>query len=123
MNTETTWPLKDKEYSLLEAAKAVLAHVEDESLPRMPDSQCTLCFTYRKMLREAIEREETAVQRMTQRFLSWRLPDDFKPDCGIQFDAESARKIDPRNQRFEPTGTNLFDAKQTEAMVRHMITP
>lgn len=46
-----------KEYTLLEAAKAVLAHVEDETAWRH-GSQCTLCFSYRKALRDAIERHE-----------------------------------------------------------------
>jgi hypothetical protein len=38
-------------------AKAVLDHVEDVDAPRV-DSQCTLCYSYRSMLREAIERAE-----------------------------------------------------------------
>lgn len=46
-----------KEYTLLEAAKAVLAHVEDETAWRH-GSQCTLCFSYRKVLRDAIERAQ-----------------------------------------------------------------
>lgn len=46
-----------KEYTLLEAAQAVLTHVEDETARRM-GTQCTLCFSYRKALRDAIERHE-----------------------------------------------------------------
>ena len=58
---------------------------------------------------------------MVDRFLFWRLPEDFNPDCGIQFDADGARKIDPRNHRYEPVGTNLFSAEQATAMVRYML--
>lgn len=42
---------------LLDVRKAVLNHVEDESVKRV-GSQCTLCFSYRKMMCEAITRAE-----------------------------------------------------------------
>ena len=40
---------------LLEALEAVLAHVEDEDAPRV-GAQCTLCKTYRDLVRFAIEK-------------------------------------------------------------------
>jgi hypothetical protein len=61
------------------------------------------------------------IKHMVNRFLCWRLPETFNPDCGIHFDADAAKKLNPRNARYEPTGTNLFDAAQTDAMVRHII--
>ena len=61
------------------------------------------------------------IKHMVDRFLWWRLPENFSPDCGIQFDADAAKNLDPRNLRYEPVGTNLFDATQADAMVRHMI--
>lgn len=61
------------------------------------------------------------IKHMRDRFLSWRLPADFRPDGGVQFDADAAMKLDSRNLRYEPYGTNLFDARQAEAMVRHMV--
>lgn len=64
---------------------------------------------------------EDQIKRMADRFLSWKLPDDFRPDGGIEFDADAPTKLDPRNRPYEPTGTNLFDARQAEAMVRHMV--
>lgn len=39
--------------AMYEAIKVVLAHVENENLPRV-DNQCTLCFTHRKILRDAL---------------------------------------------------------------------
>ena len=65
---------------------------------------------------------EAQIKHMVDRFLGWRLPEDFRPDCGIQFDADAAKKLNPRNGRYEPNGTNLFDYNQAEAMVRHMLT-
>lgn len=64
---------------------------------------------------------EAQIKHMVDRFLGWRLPKDFRPDCGINFDADAAKKLDPRNLQYEPNGTNLFDARQAEAMVLHMI--
>lgn len=61
------------------------------------------------------------IKHMVDRFLSWKLPKNFAPDCGIQFDADGAKKLNPRNARYEPSGTNLLDATQAEAMVRFMV--
>ena len=40
--------------------------------------------------------------KMVSRFLMWRLPDDFMPDCGIH-------------------GTNLLTAEQARAMLEHVL--
>lgn len=60
------------------------------------------------------------IKRMVARFLSWRLPENFRPDAGISFKATFNEKT-PHPMRHEPMGTNLFDATQAEAMVRHMV--
>lgn len=52
------------------------------------------------------------IKQMVDRFLSWRLPENFAPDGGITFAGHWAHG---------PTGTNLFTATQAEAMVRHML--
>lgn len=57
---------------------------------------------------------EAQIEHMVQRFLQWKLPENFNPDGGIGFD-KSYRS--PHG----PVGTNLFDATQAEAMVRHML--
>lgn len=62
------------------------------------------------------------IKHMVQRFLTWRLPEDFHPDAGISFEAifnEGIEGVTPA--KHEPTGTNLFDAAQAEAMVRYMV--
>lgn len=60
------------------------------------------------------------IKHMVERFLTWRLPKDFNPDGGISF----KRYINENTNhpiKNEPVGTNLFDAEQAEAMIRHMI--
>jgi len=47
------------------------------------------------------------------RFLGWKLPDDFNPDGGIT-----------RNSKFnslKPTGTNLLDATQAREMLAYVL--
>lgn len=65
------------------------------------------------------------IKYMVSRFLAWRLPENFQPDDGISFNAEynveynAARGLPPA--RRQPSGTNLLDATQAEAMVRYMV--
>jgi len=65
------------------------------------------------------------IKHMVDRFLFWRLPEHFLPDAGISFEPEYNVEYNAQNghppSRHEPRGTNLFDAQQAEAMVRHMI--
>ena len=61
------------------------------------------------------------IKQMVDRFLQWRLPENFSPDCGIHFDADAAKKLNSMNKRYEPVGTNLFDATQATEMVRYML--
>jgi hypothetical protein len=60
------------------------------------------------------------IKHMVDRFLSWRLPESFTPDAGINFDPV-VNKGTPFEHRHQPVGTNLFSATEAEAMVRHMI--
>lgn len=58
------------------------------------------------------------VGKMVDRFLGWRLPTDFAPDCGISFNpAPDARGYQPT----WPTGTNLLHAGQAKAMFEHAV--
>lgn len=57
---------------------------------------------------------EDQIKHMVDRFLAWTLPESFSPDAGISFKPLSSASI-------PPSGTNLFDATQTDAMVRYMI--
>lgn len=68
----------------------------------------------------AVKMTEDQIKHMISRFLFWRLPENFSPDAGISFKKMFNENTD-RPMKHEPTGTNLFDVTQTEAMVRHMI--
>lgn len=63
---------------------------------------------------------EAQIKHMVDRFLMWKLPEQFSPDDGISFDPISNRGT-PYERRREPVGTNLFSADQATAMVRHML--
>lgn len=52
-------------------------------------------------------------QAMVQRFLGWRLPDDFAPDAGVSFRP-------PSNPHSWPIGTNLLTADQAQRMLEHV---
>jgi hypothetical protein len=54
---------------------------------------------------------------MVSRFLTWRLPDDFGPDCGIHFTPFHPNGV----TRYEPVGTNLLTAEQAKAMLTHVL--
>jgi hypothetical protein len=63
---------------------------------------------------------EAQIKHMVDRFLSWKLPENFNPDDGISFEP-IAGKGGPHPFRREPQGTNLLDATQAADMVRHML--
>ena len=60
------------------------------------------------------------IKHMVDRFLSWKLPENFNPDCGISFKAEFNENTTWPG-KHEPVGTNLFDATQAREMVLHML--
>jgi hypothetical protein len=55
---------------------------------------------------------------MVNRFLWWKLPQDFAPDCHISF-----KLPDPvlNHNPTWPVGTNLFTADQARAMLEHVL--
>lgn len=59
------------------------------------------------------------IKYMVDRFLGWRLPDNFTPDAGISFKPEFNEHTD-YPMRHTPSGTNLFDAEQAETMIRYI---
>ncbi len=63
---------------------------------------------------------EDQIKYMVDRFLMWKLPEHFNPDNGISFDP-IASKGSAHEFRRQPVGTNLLDATQATAMVRHML--
>lgn len=63
---------------------------------------------------------EDQIKHMVARFLTWRLPSDFAPDNGITFTPDFNVGT-PYPMKHEPTGTNLLNAAQAEAMIRHLL--
>jgi hypothetical protein len=63
---------------------------------------------------------EDQIKHMVNRFLGWRLPENFSPDNVISFNP-IAGEHGPHPFRRTPSGTNLFDAMQADAMVRYMV--
>jgi hypothetical protein len=63
---------------------------------------------------------EAQIKRMVDRFLRWKLPENFHPDAGISFKA-AFNEHTAWPMKHEPVGTNLFDATQADAMVRYMV--
>ncbi|WP_205928010.1 hypothetical protein [Rhizobium leguminosarum] len=60
------------------------------------------------------------IKHMVDRFLSWKLPENFNPDGGISFKREFNEHT-AHPMKHEPSGTNLLDAMQAEAMVRYLV--
>lgn len=63
---------------------------------------------------------EDQIKYMVNRFLGWKLPENLNPDGGISF-APIGNEGTQHEYKREPTGTNLLDATQADAMVRYMI--
>jgi len=64
---------------------------------------------------------EAQIKHMTERFLTWKLPANFHPDNGISFKPTYNEHMSFGPQYHEPSGTNLFDYDQAQAMIRHMV--
>jgi hypothetical protein len=63
---------------------------------------------------------EQQIKHMVDRFLCWELPPNFNPDGGISFEPVGSAGT-PHEYKRKPSGTNVLDAEQATAMVRHMI--
>lgn len=59
------------------------------------------------------------IKQMVNRFLSWSLPENFSPDAGISFKPDFNENTS-NPMRHKPTGTNLLNYTQAEAMIRHI---
>ena len=63
---------------------------------------------------------ENQIKHMVERFLRWKLPENFSPDGGISFEREyNTHTSHP--MKNEPVGTNLFDYNQATEMVEYML--
>lgn len=69
----------------------------------------------------AVENENTdLIKHMTDRFLGWKLPDDFHPDAGISF-SKTYNNGTEAGGVHEPVGTNLFTAQQAQEMFAYLL--
>ncbi len=69
---------------------------------------------------QQVQMNDDQIKYMVDRFLGWRLPENFSPDNGVSFKPTFNDHL-PNPMKHEPTGTNLFDATQADAMVRYMV--
>lgn len=67
---------------------------------------------------ELREAKQIQIDEMVNRFLGWRLPENFYPDCGITFKHIDTWGGYPNNW---PIGTNLFTANQAKVMFEHAL--
>jgi hypothetical protein len=68
----------------------------------------------------AVDAAPDLIKHMTERFLGWQLPENFNPDGGISFQQYGNVGTEHQYENV-PTGTNLLDYTQAEAMVRYML--
>jgi hypothetical protein len=62
---------------------------------------------------------EGQIKHMVNRFLGWRLPENFNPDAGISVKKTfNDHLLTPT--KHNPSGTNLLDATQATEMVLYM---
>jgi hypothetical protein len=63
---------------------------------------------------------QSPIDLMVDRFLQWKLPEDFNPDGGISFKA-TYNEGTPFERKYEPRGTNLFTGTQARAMLEYVL--
>lgn len=74
--------------------------------------------TYKEMC-EGKRKTISDIEKATQRFLGWRLPEPWNPDGGISY--KRPNYAHPPADHDWPTGTNLFDYSQTKAMIEYIL--
>lgn len=70
----------------------------------------------------AADGARAVTSEMVDRFLSWKLPQNFHPDSFISFDREKHDAWGGYPNSW-PTGTNLLTAEQAKAMLEHVLQP
>lgn len=78
----------------------------------IPESSLAVRGESGKQLKGKVKMEVT--NEMVDRFLKWRLPEDFRPDGGVSF-------VQPNHPHSWPVGTNLLTATQAREMLEHVL--
>ena len=73
------------------------------------------------LLSESRSLPSTVTDDMVTRFLGWKLPDNFAPDCGITFTPVRNEHMPWGGNKNEPTGTNLLTAEQARDMLEQVL--
>ncbi len=93
-------------------------HADEHVKAKLADYSNVLLDRFAAHSADARNGEGVAVtDDMVSRFLGWKLPQDFYPDCYVAFDREKASMP---NASW-PTGTNLLHAGQARAMLEHVL--
>ena len=63
------------------------------------------------------------ISTMVDRFLGWKLPKTFGPDCGISFKPSNGMTREEAYDKvgWWPIGTNLFTATEAREMLEHVL--
>jgi hypothetical protein len=64
--------------------------------------------------------DKKQMDAIVSRFLAWKLPKTFSPDCWISFNLPKENFDKPG---FWPVGTNLLTADEARAMLEHILPP
>lgn len=73
------------------------------------------------MISKGAMMDEAQINKMVDKFLSWKLPEHFHPDAGISFTPTKPYAGDEYGNSWWPVGTNLFTADQAREMILHML--
>ena len=63
---------------------------------------------------------EDQIKYMVNRFLGWKLPEDFNPDAGVSFNPVFNEHTE-FPMKHEPTGTNLLCYEQAKSMIEYIL--
>lgn len=113
-----------------EIAKALNAYATPSAtLPKETtvEKKCAKCrTTWTAAPNQCPQCGSRVLMSMVDRFLAWKLPEDFHPDAGISFsphfNVEYNAKLGLPPARHEPIGTNLLTATQATAMLEHVLS-
>lgn len=64
---------------------------------------------------------EAQIKHLVNRFLGWHFPEDMSPDGGLYYERPAYISDEDAARHQMPTGTNLLNATEADAMVRYML--
>ena len=116
---DAAWELERREDVLIREAYRMGA--EDEHYGTKKEFTLDAVRERLASLSKPAPMSDEQIKYMVDRFLGWRLPENFNPDGGISFKPTFNEGFSFGPMKNEPTGTNLFDVTQAEAMIRYLV--